>query len=409
MVIDCDDLLIDTRDERVVLAKLLDLPGLGSSAIDRSPQLGLTKVTLTGVRTAIARLRADADHGPRATAAMVAQFGVPDTSVDIDVLIALVREWARATFPEWRPVVERDHDDGPVETNPHTKISIGPPIELTPSSEARVPPGDPVGPRVGIADAQLYAHDDLAGRYLGQPLTGHGPFPTGSAGHATFVAGTVLCRSPSALLICRQVLVPGQPNRSWDVANRLMDSLEDDLDVLNMSFGCKGEAGEPLPMRRAVERLGKRTVLVAAVGNHAVEEGNRPLYPAAFGNVIAVGAAEAMRRSGAEPSEDELADSTPDVPWLDLVAPGLNQIGPYLVGEVAADSETVASHPQRFSSGYVRWSGSSFAAAAASGEIAQLMVERGIDAGAARDVLLQNGVGNVQPFAYDLTTQGLLS
>ena len=37
------------------------------------------------------------------------------------------------------------------------------------------------------------------------------------------------------------------------------------------------------------------------------------------------------------------------------------------------------------------------------------MVERGIDAGAARDVLLKDGVGNVQPFAYDLTTQGLLS
>jgi len=188
-----------------------------------------------------------------------------------------------------------------------------------------------------------------------------------------------------------------------------MGFIEDDLDVLNMSFGCKGEAGEPLPMRRAVERLGKHTVLVAAVGNHAVEEGNRPLYPAAFGNVMAVGAAEVMRRSGAERPDDQLADSTPDVPWLDLVAPGLNQIGPYLVGEVAADPETVASQPQVFSSGYVRWSGSSFAAAAASGEVAQLMVERGIDAVAARDVLLKGGVGNVRPFAYDPTTQGLLS
>jgi subtilisin family serine protease len=223
------------------------------------------------------------------------------------------------------------------------------------------------------------------------------------------VAGTVLGRSPSALLICRQVLVPGESNRSWDVANRLMGFLDDDIDVLNMSFGCKAEAGEPLPMRRAVDRLGERTVLVAAVGNHALDEGNRPLYPAAFGNVIAVGADEFMRGSEVTPADAELAESTPDVPWLDLLAPGLNRVGPYLVGKVPADRATGRSEPTVFASGYVQWSGSSFAAAAATGEIAQLMVERGIDAFAARDVLLQDGVRNVQPFAYDLTAQGLLS
>ena len=56
MAIESDDLFIDTRDERVVLSKLLELPGLNDSAIERSPQLGLTKVTLTGVTTAVARL-----------------------------------------------------------------------------------------------------------------------------------------------------------------------------------------------------------------------------------------------------------------------------------------------------------------------------------------------------------------
>jgi subtilisin family serine protease len=148
---------------------------------------------------------------------------------------------------------------------------------------------------------------------------------------------------------------------------------------------------------------------VAAVGNHAQDEGNRPIYPAAFGNVLAVGAAEAVRGSATATDAGELADTTPDVPWLDLVAPGVNQVGPYLVGTVAADPEIVSSQPTPFASGYVQWSGSSFAAAAASGVIARLMVERRIDAFAARDVLLQDGYGKVQPFAFDLGGQGLRS
>jgi hypothetical protein len=37
------------------------------------------------------------------------------------------------------------------------------------------------------------------------------------------------------------------------------------------------------------------------------------------------------------------------------------------------------------------------------------MVERRIDAFAARDILLEDGFGNVQPFAFDLGGQGLRS
>ena len=93
---------------------------------------------------------------------MVAQFGVDDhTLIDMDVPIAVVREWARTTFPNWRPVIDRDHDDGPVETNPHHKISIGPPVEEQAEPSTRVPPGEPVGPRVGIADTQIYAGEIL--------------------------------------------------------------------------------------------------------------------------------------------------------------------------------------------------------------------------------------------------------
>ena len=402
MAIETDAVLVDTRDERVVTQLLSELHGLVVAEPERSSGLGLSKVRLSGIRSAVHGLIHD--HAQLASEAVAAEFGgaAPTAVSELDVLLAVVRHWARRSFDGWCPTVDRDHDDS-VTLNPHVKIGVQVklPKAIDPTPEAVVPPGTPDGPRVGIADAQIYAHDDLAGRYVGRPLTGDGPFPSRAPGHATLVAGLVLRRAPNALLVCHPVLKHGESRRSWDVANRLMAFAGDDVDVLNMSFGCLAEGGPPLPMRRAIERLGERTVLVAAVGNHGEDKDPfRPMYPAAFGDVIAVGAAA---------HDGMLAPRTPNVPWLDLMAPGVDIEGPFLKGTVEPDDPTTTDPVTDYRSGYVRWSGSSLAAATVSGEIARRMTVRGIDAFAARDELLAEAAGDVIPVTFDLTGLGLLS
>jgi subtilisin family serine protease len=91
--------------------------------------------------------------------------------------------------------------------------------------------------------------------------------------------------------------------------------------------------------------------------------------------VVAVGATDA---------EDDPAEFTPKgAPWVDLVAPGVQVESTYLSGDVQArlpvvkegrHVRTPITNLGTFT-GAARWSGTSFAAADATGEIARLMLE----------------------------------
>lgn len=95
-------------------------------------------------------------------------------------------------------------------------------------------------------------------------------------------------------------------------ANSILKSIQVaidyDVDVINMSFGTYGrsESFESI-INKAVE---KGIVCVAAAGNNGVSNKH---YPAAFDNVIAVGASTAS---------DELAYYSNYGDWVDLTAPG---------------------------------------------------------------------------------------
>src|SRR6266480_3784750 len=192
---------------------------------------------------------------------------------------------------------------------------------------------------VGILDTRLFAHPDLAGRYLAD----HGalvPATTASTpdseAHATFIAGVILAEAPNADLIVGHVLnAYNICGSSWDVATKMAAFVDAGVSVLNISFGAATHDDKPpFVLRRAVNELTSRNVaIVAAAGNHGPNE--KKMWPAAFKKVVAVGAG--TRIAGTD--SFKVADFSPRQPWVDLLAPG----------------EDI--HSLYKASGYRRWSG----------------------------------------------------
>src|SRR5689334_7638999 len=233
--------------------------------------------------------------------------------------------------------------------------------------ERNNPPSSQV--KVGILDTRLFAHPDLAGRYLADhdalvPAT-IASTPDSEA-HATFIAGIILAESPNANLIVGHVLnAYNICGSSWDVATKMAAFAEAGVSVLNTSFGAATHDNKPpMVMRRTVEALTKGDVIiVAAAGNHGPRQAK--MWPAALGQVIAVGAGARV------PGKDEfkVAKFSPQRPWVDLLAPGVGVRSLYKA------------------SGYATWDGTSFSAAGVSGAVAHLIETRHMTAAEAIDLL----------------------
>lgn len=144
-------------------------------------------------------------------------------------------------------------------------------------------------------------------------------------GHGTHVAGIIAARlnnygvagvAPKAVLYAVRVLDASGRGYASDIARGIIESVkgpddvtgtDDDADVISMSLG----GGHSQVLYDAVKyAYDNGAVLVAAAGNSG---GSSPLYPAAYPEVIAVGA----------------VDSNYTVPWWsnrnpDVVAPGVD-------------------------------------------------------------------------------------
>jgi membrane-anchored mycosin MYCP len=154
---------------------------------------------------------------------------------------------------------------------------------------------------------------------------------------------------------------------SWDVARAIVRLARAGAHVLNLSLGCHTDDDHPpLVLQRALARLGPEVVVVAAAGNFAKDEPRKPVWPAAFDDVLAVGATA---------SQGVRADYSPDPatsPWVDVESPGNDLLSLFLAGDVIVPPPPPGggrSDPETFS-GFARWRGTSFAAAHVSGLIA---------------------------------------
>jgi subtilisin family serine protease len=385
----------ERKDDRLRLA-LLELPGLAEEKAELERRAawnddGAPDVDIDDkVRRAIERVR-----GERA------DFGVPPDPPDLDLLLTILRARFAHRYDRWTPTIGKNRRVELARGFPHLggglaggsgagdPEPIDEPAEFTSGSyqgEQQQP--EDGGIRVAVLDTRVAAtHPFLVGRLIAAP-DATTPEESGTrrlvmAGHATFVCGLVLLRAPRARLEVHRVLNAEAVGDTWEAARKIAQVADAGVQVINLSWGCYTDDGQaPLVLARAVDRLGSDAVIVVAAGNHG-DIVNRPLrlpddlhltpqapsWPAAFDSVVAVGATS---RDG------KLAPFSPKAPWVDLLAPGVDVESTYLKGEFGSVHAReqgddfvpfVEDLPKGFD-GFARWSGTSFAAAHVSGQIA---------------------------------------
>jgi subtilisin family serine protease len=411
------------RDELVVALPDLKLveDALGHLHIDITKtdpdeRLGLALLTLDGVDAA-------AQQYPELKQDLIdarLRQGQPE-GIDLsglDVILGKLRKDFGGEYSGWVPEMGKNRMIAPVRGFPYVSgCAQGDPSQIlanprctngTPQGWQTRPTEPGHGVRVGLLDTQLYPNQWLAGGYLARQddlLEGPGPGgepPKALAGHGTFIAGLILHRAPGARLVVRAVMKQDAVGPTWDVAKAMAQFVGTDTDILNLSFGCYTDDGQPpLVLAKAVSLVSPQVLLVAAAGNHGniqqlMEEDSElaaaapwmayltnttPVWPAAFSEVTAVGATD--------------APFSPQVPWVDVTAPGQNVESTYLDGSVKLESSKASDTPTQFN-GFACWEGTSFAAASVSGAVAA-MIGSGRDARQALQAVLDSG-GDIKPF-----------
>ena len=240
--------------------------------------------------------------------------------------------------------------------------------------------------RIGMIDSRMYPHPELDERWSALP-----GFATAwqvdeeypwLLGHAVFGLGRLLERAPGARPWVRGVLeIDPYDNKEvpkatvWHLAKAMTDAANANVQILNLSLGCYTSDGQaPFILERAVDVLSRKgIVIVAAAGNHGEGKGpvvaSGPIFPAACPGVVAVGA------FGTAKPYSRASFSPPEAPWIALGAPGDDVRSTYLHGHVRFSQLPglpEAPADQDFP-GHAQWSGTSFAAATVSGEIARFM------------------------------------
>jgi len=361
-----DEFVVATPHCRLVMGYLEPWAAVRAEA----PELGLTLVHLTDVTAAT-------DHLKRLRGAAARPAGAPEAPrrLPLDDFLTELRGLFEDQCDHWAPTLAKNRVVRGIKLFPYPSGGgEGDPTH----PDGGLPPdvGDATaghGTRVMILDTPIYPLESLAGRYLASRHSllhpSNGP-RNRMAGHATFIAGLVTRRAPATHLHVESVLDSDAGEADlWTVARRMMRYADGGVDVLNLSFGCfTFDRKPPLVLERAVTRLAPRMVIVAAGGNYgdAAADGanridprpNTPIWPAAFDEVVAVGACDA---------DGNVAPFTPKVRWLDFFAPGVNLTSTYLRGSVRGRDGKVLHKPFE---GEAVWSGTSFAAAVVSGAVA---------------------------------------
>jgi len=174
-------------------------------------------------------------------------------------------------------------------------------------------------------------------------------------GHGTFIAGIVLQLAPAARIDLTKVLDSEGYGSETAIAQAIV--AHRDADVINLSLGGFSDGNRPpVALANALAQVSQTTAVIAAAGNAGLD---RPMWPAAFENVIGVGAVEKDGRTQAPFSNFGK--------WVDACAVGVDVHSAYVHFR---ETGTDPTRTNEDFSGFARWSGTSFAAPQVAGAVA---------------------------------------
>ena len=199
------------------------------------------------------------------------------------------------------------------------------------------------GVTIAVVDTGVDAtHPDLAGRLVtgfnaidgssdSTDDNGHGTRMAGIASAVGFNGVGVVGVAPEAAVMPVKSLGATGSGTYADIARGIVYAVDHGARVINLSLG--GQVSSSTLSDAVAYAIERGVVLVAAAGNFGVQA---PSYPAAYTDVIAVGATD---------EQDVRAAFSSYGAWLDLVAPGVDILTTNLGGGYADSSGTSPAAP----------------------------------------------------------------
>jgi subtilisin family serine protease len=183
-------------------------------------------------------------------------------------------------------------------------------------------------------------------------------------GHGTFVAGVARCMAPAADIIVTDAFSTAGSELESNWISRLEAALSLGVDIFHLTIAAHSRHDFPLiAFREWLKHLHEHggAVCVVAAGNNG---SRRPTWPAAFSDVIAVGALGGDWRGRANFSNFGS--------WVDVYAPGRDLINAYATGTYKCHVDPYTNDERKFY-GMAKWSGTSFSTPIVTGLIASRM------------------------------------
>ena len=190
-----------------------------------------------------------------------------------------------------------------------------------------------------------------------------------ASGHGTFIAGLVQQVAPGTKVVVHRVLSTMGDGAEWNIVQCLIDLEIPDPErtIVSLSFG--GFALEQaFAMEWAIRGLqAKGVVVVASAGN---DGSCRPTFPAAFPDVVSVGA---VGPYGPAPFSNY-------GPWVRACAPGVDLLSTFFEGYDGDEPAGDGGVDTDSFGGWALWSGTSFSAPVVAGALARTIAAEGCTA-----------------------------